>query len=205
MGYKLLSGVAMNYEIIRSKRKTLCLKINDDLSLTVKAPLYVSDKKIEEFVQSHKAWVDKNSELIKKKNELKNIARFNEKMLREQAEAVIPQKVEYYSALMGLKPNGIKITSAQKRFGSCSGKNSLCFSYMLMLYPDRAVDYVVVHELAHIKYHNHSKNFYKLIEKYLPDYKEREKLLKRKNPKQTKRSVLDFLVGVFITDLVKIK
>ena len=47
-----------------------------------------------------------------------------------------------------------------------------------MLYPDEAIDYVVVHELAHIKHRNHSAQFYNLIEKYLPDYKTREKILK---------------------------
>ena len=79
---------------------------------------------------------------------------------------------------MNVKPTGIKITSARKRFGSCSGKNSICFSLYLMTYPKEAVDYVVVHELAHIKYHNHSKEFYNFIERFMPDYKEREKFLK---------------------------
>jgi predicted metal-dependent hydrolase len=52
-----------------------------------------------------------------------------------------------------------------------------------MLYPDKAIDYVVVHELAHIKHLNHSRDFYKLIEKYMPDYKERARLLKDPSPK----------------------
>ncbi|MEG1614194.1 MAG: M48 family metallopeptidase, partial [Oscillospiraceae bacterium] len=75
-------------------------------------------------------------------------------------------------------PTAVKITSAEKRFGSCSGKNSLCFSYRLMQYPQDAIDYVIVHELAHIKHKNHSKNFYELIEQYMPDYKERNAILK---------------------------
>ena len=79
---------------------------------------------------------------------------------------------------MGLKPSSVKITSAEKRFGSCSSKNGLCFSWRLLAYPTAAVEYVVVHELAHIKHHNHSPAFYALIEKYMPDYKERQKLLK---------------------------
>ena len=90
----------------------------------------------------------------------------------------MPKRVEYYSVLMNVKPTGIKITSAKKRFGSCSGKNSICFSYYLMLYPKEAVDYVVVHELAHIRHHNHSKDFYNFVSEFMPDYKEREKLLK---------------------------
>ena len=79
---------------------------------------------------------------------------------------------------MGVKPTGIKITSAKKQIGSCSGKNSICYSWGLMQYAPEAIDYVVVHELAHIIHKNHGKDFYKLIEKYLPDYKKREKLLK---------------------------
>ena len=79
---------------------------------------------------------------------------------------------------MGLVPAGIKITSARTRFGSCSGKNSICFSWRLMLYPPEAIDYVIVHELAHIRHHDHSPAFYALIEQYLPDWKVRMKLLK---------------------------
>lgn len=88
--------------------------------------------------------------------------------------------MEYYSAVMNLYPTGVRITRAKKRFGSCSGKNSLCFSCFLMQYPLEAVDYVIVHELAHIRHRNHSKEFYDLIAGYMPDYKQREKLLKQK-------------------------
>ena len=79
---------------------------------------------------------------------------------------------------MELVPAGIKITSARTRFGSCSAKNSICFSWRLMLYPPEAIDYVIVHELAHIRHHDHSPAFYALIEQYLPDWKARMKLLK---------------------------
>ena len=79
---------------------------------------------------------------------------------------------------MGLVPQGVKITSAKTRFGSCSAKNSLCFSYLLLCYPMEAVDYVVVHELAHIRFKNHKKEFYALIEACMPDYKQRRMLLK---------------------------
>ena len=85
----------------------------------------------------------------------------------------------HYAAIMGVVPTGIKITSAKTRFGSCSSKNSLCFSLYLMAYPDRAIDYVVVHELAHIRQKNHSPAFYAEVAKVMPDYKERVKLLKQ--------------------------
>ena len=97
-------------------------------------------------------------------------------VLREKAKQIIPQKVEYYSEIMGVKPIAVKINSAKKRYGSCSGKNSLNFSLYLMDKEEDFIDYVVVHELAHIKHHNHSKDFYKFIEGFMPDYKERMKL-----------------------------
>ena len=73
----------------------------------------------------------------------------------------------------------MKITGAEHRFGSCSGKDSLCFSYRLADYPPEAVEYVVVHELAHIREKNHGPRFYALVEGALPDYKAREKLLRQ--------------------------
>ena len=80
---------------------------------------------------------------------------------------------------MQLFPTAVKINFAKTRFGSCSSKNSINFSAFLMLFPLEAVDYVVVHELAHIKYKNHQKEFYALVEKYMPDYKKRMALLKK--------------------------
>ena len=72
----------------------------------------------------------------------------------------------------------MKITSARKRFGSCGPENGLCFAWRLMRYPAAAIDYVVVHELAHIVHKDHSRAFYGLIAQVLPDYRERAALLK---------------------------
>ena len=80
---------------------------------------------------------------------------------------------------MGVTPTRITITRAKTRFGSCSGKNSVSFSCHLMLYPDAAVDYVVVHELTHIRHHDHSAAFWAEVERFMPDYRERKKLLKK--------------------------
>ena len=79
---------------------------------------------------------------------------------------------------MGVKYGRITITSAKKRFGSCSSQGNISFSYRLMLYPEAAREYVVVHELAHLKVMNHSKDFYDVVASVLPDYKNRRRLLK---------------------------
>lgn len=168
----------MEYILIKSKRKTISLSVNDELKAVVRAPYSVSVKEIERFVNSNEKWLERAIE--KKEKQLERINLSDEEIndLINKAKAYIPERVEYYSKIMKLKPTGIKITKAKKRFGSCSAKNSLCFSCFLMNYPYEAIDYVIVHELAHIKEHNHSKRFYSVIERYLPDYKVREKLLK---------------------------
>lgn len=167
------------YKLIRSSRRTLALEIGRDLTLTVRAPIKMPLSVIEEFIEKHDKWIDKKLDVMKNR-EIKpdNLLPEEIAALKMRAKEILPKKVDYFAEIMGLKPAGVKITSAKKRFGSCSGKNSLCFSYELMLYPDEAIDYVVVHELAHIKHRNHSAKFYNLIEKYLPDYKTREKILK---------------------------
>ena len=97
--------------------------------------------------------------------------------LRRDAGDYFRALVEKYSKIMGLKYGRINITTAKKRFGSCNSNGDICFSYRLMLYPEAAREYVVVHELAHIIELNHSKAFYAIVERYMPDYKERRKLL----------------------------
>lgn len=168
----------MEYKLIRSKRKTLELSIDDELNIIVKAPLNLSKEKTDEFVEKHSGWIEKHLNEKRERLERTSVTKEEEKALKEKALPYLSSRTEYFSGLMNLKYTGIKITSAKKRFGSCSGKNSICYSWRLMLYPPEAIDYVVVHELAHITYKNHGKEFYALIEKYLPDYKKYEKMLK---------------------------
>ena len=165
------------FKLIRGDRKSISLEVKDDLSILVKAPLKMPDSKINEFVLKHQRWIEKQREKVMARNQ--KLLSCDVVELKAKAKEILPQRVDYFSSLMGLTPTGVKITSAKTRFGSCNGKNSICFSLYLMLYPDEAIDYVVVHELAHIKYKNHGKAFYALIERYLPDYKNRIKMLKQ--------------------------
>lgn len=168
----------MEIKVIRSKRKTISLSVDDNLNAVVRVPYGVSNEKINDFVESNREWLMKATKRKKAQLERTDLSDEEIQDLIHLAKDVIPKRVEYYSEIMNLCPTGVKITKAKKRFGSCNGKNSLCFSCFLMKYPMEAVDYVVVHELAHIKHHNHSKDFYNLINQYMPDYKQREKLLK---------------------------
>jgi len=181
--YKVLfiSGETMikDFEVIKSKRKSAAIEITRDLKIKVRVPRYFTNKMIEDFVLRNEEWISSHYEIQKKKYELYG-KDLDEEALYKKALEIIPGKVEYYSKIMGLEPSSVKITGAKTRFGSCSGKNGLCFSWRLMAYPEKAIDYVVVHELAHIRFHDHSKNFYALVEKYMPDYKERIDILRGK-------------------------
>lgn len=169
----------MQIKIIKSNRKTISLSIDDELNTVVRAPFTASQRQVSETVEKNKDWLEKaRSRKIAYLNSV-NVSDETLSRLKKEAKDIIPKRVEYYSNLMNLYPTGVKVTAAKKRLGSCSGKNSLCFSCFLINYPIEAIDYVVVHELAHIKYHDHSKNFYELIKRYMPDYKERIKLLKK--------------------------
>lgn len=167
------------YELIRSRRRTVALEITRDCRAVVRAPLRMAKADIDRFVVSHRDWLEEHMERQRRRREAhpEPGAGEREAYIRRAREE-LPPKVAHYAALMGLYPTGITITGAEKRFGSCSAKNRICFSWRLMQYPDAAVDYVVVHELAHIRHKNHSAAFYACIAEVLPDWKERRDLLK---------------------------
>ena len=98
---------------------------------------------------------------------------------KNMAQSRLPDLVSRWAGEMGVNPCGIRVTAARTRFGSCSVKGRLCFSLYLMAYPDAAIEYVVVHELAHLRHHDHSPAFYAEVEKYLPDWRQRRELLRR--------------------------
>lgn len=171
----------MDYKRVECRGKTLSLHIDETLQVVVRAPRWVPKAEVDRFVRSHESWIQKATERQRRRNEQE--AQLTEKRITELkalAKAELPRRTAYFAKIMGVTPTSIKITSAKKRFGSCSGQNGICYSWRLMLYPSEAIDYVVVHELAHIRQKNHSPAFYREIEKILPDYKARAKLLKDK-------------------------
>lgn len=166
-------------ELIRSRRRTLGLEVTREGRVIVRAPLRVSAASIERFVQEHAEWIQKAQ--ARQRARLAAHPEPDEAgqaVLMRRAREELPPKVAYYAQRMGLQPTGMTITSARTRFGSCSPKNRLCFSWRLMDYPEAAIDYVVVHELAHIVHKNHGPQFWALVERYMPDYRARRALLR---------------------------
>ncbi|MBR3770328.1 MAG: M48 family metallopeptidase [Lachnospiraceae bacterium] len=95
----------------------------------------------------------------------------------EQAKIWIPKRVRHFAGQMGERYKNITIKNQKKRWGSCSSDRNLNFNWRLMMMPEEIIDYVVVHELCHLKQMNHSKVFWDEVEKVLPDYKIRKKWL----------------------------
>ena len=101
-----------------------------------------------------------------------------ESYLKKQAQNIILPKVEYYSQLTQLAPTTIKIRQYRARWGSCNSRGELSFNYLLIMLPMHVIDYVVVHELCHLRYLNHSKCFWQLVTNYFPDYLNAKKWIK---------------------------
>ncbi|MDR1439144.1 MAG: M48 family metallopeptidase [Clostridiales bacterium] len=100
------------------------------------------------------------------------------RIYRRLAKQNLGERVAEYASIMGVRPASVRITGAKTRWGSCSGKNSVNFSWRLIMAPNDVIDYVVIHELAHIRQHNHSAAFWSVVAAYMPDYRSRRAGLK---------------------------
>lgn len=114
--------------------------------------------------------------LVAEASEFKGISDeeiFNE-WLKERALSYIPQKVKEFSEIYGFEYNLVRIKNLTSRWGSCSIKRNLTFNIKLMYFGTDVIDYVIVHELCHLQEMNHSKKFWNLVEKIIPNYQERK-------------------------------
>ena len=167
----------IEYELRRSQRRTLSIEVNREAKVVVHAPNRMPLPQIESFISSHLAWIEEKQTKAKAKI-IPEPSNAEIVELKKKARTELTELTEQYCAKIGVSYTKIGITSAKTRFGSCSKKGSINYSWRLMLYPKEAWEYVVVHELCHLKHFDHSAAFWQTVEKYLPDYKERQKLLK---------------------------
>jgi len=189
----------------------------------VKAPLYLSEHIIKDYINSKKDWILEKQRMVKRFNDKKSkfslnygdkvlfrgkeytircdfknkiyfqddslylpsslkesdVKLFIIKLYKFLAKKHLNERVNHYKNIMRVSPISVKINSASTRWGSCSYKGSLNFSWKIVFAKDELIDYVVVHELAHIKEHNHSKYFWDEVRFVLPDYKQRQNQLRK--------------------------
>ncbi|CBK83514.1 Predicted metal-dependent hydrolase [Coprococcus sp. ART55/1] len=174
------------YSVVRSRRKSICIEIDRDLNIKVRAPLRMTDSQIQSFVDSRQNWIRSHLEIMQKrisnmsdeKNPSTALTDADIKALSEQARIYIPSRVEHFAQIIGVTYGRITIRHQKTRWGSCSSSGNLNFNCALMNTTPKIIDYVVVHELCHRKQMNHSALFWAEVEKALPNYKELRSALK---------------------------
>lgn len=160
-----------NYILIRSNIKNVYLHIKDG-QLVIKAPNKISKKDIDEIVLKKAKWINDNLKKVKLKEEKEDL------YTKEEFVQIVQNTVRNMSNLTGLYPQKCTIKNIKYAWGSCSSKRNISLNSNLIKYSKQAIQYVVLHELCHIKYMNHSKDFWNLVEKYMPNYKEVRKEFK---------------------------
>jgi predicted metal-dependent hydrolase len=190
-----MSDDKVNIEVIRSNRKTIAMEITRDLRVIVRAPFRMPDRDIRRFIEDKSAWLEKHLELAKEKIKLleqqeeaaEKLTMEEIRQLADKAVKVIPERVAFYAPAVGVEVGKITIRNQLTRWGSCSSKGNLNFNCLLMLTPPDVIDYVVVHELCHLKELNHSKKFWSEVARVLPDYSTPKQWLKTHGGKLIQR------------------
>ncbi|MCX6738505.1 MAG: SprT family zinc-dependent metalloprotease [Candidatus Parcubacteria bacterium] len=161
----------------RSKR--VRLSISRDRALLVTAPKRTPFYFIEQVLQEKQDWIRKTLkyfESFPKPSSLVSGRKLYEKH-KEEARELVSRRLVYWNQFYNFSWGRISIRNQKTRWGSCSKKGNLNFSYKLALLPQELSDYVIVHELCHLKEFNHSKNFWNLVSQAIPDHKEKRKAL----------------------------
>lgn len=162
----------IEYALRMSKRaRRIKLAIYCDGNFVVTAPRDVSENIIEQFIVKKSQWIIDKLEYFKSisgqvftKGAKKDYTEYKDKAL-----ALAKKRIEYFNKIYGFNFNKINIKNQKTRWGSCSRKKNLNFNYKISLISERLADYVITHELCHLKEFNHSRKFWDLLAKAIPD------------------------------------
>lgn len=159
------------------------MEIRPDGGVLVRAPMYVPQYEIRRFITKQESWIEKHrrSVLERQREEAPEEILSQEEIRRlaDRALEVIPARVAYWAPKVGVSYGRITIRNQKTKWGSCSAKGNLNFNCLLMLTPPEVLDSVVVHELCHRKYMNHSEQFYAEVRRVYPEYDQWNKWLKK--------------------------
>jgi len=229
----------IEYNLIKSKRKTITISVDSKGNILVKAPSRLTDEKVLELVKNKSSWIERKLLLVEKtvgrtrerqyvndeifyymgkeyslqliddasrkkitiniyddklvitipisKVGIINEGIVNEtiiksaltKWYKQMAKVKISERVTYYESFFSEKPGPVIVKEQKKRWGSCSQDGTLRFNWRIIMAPEHIVDYIVVHEMCHLRYMNHASEFWNLVERILPDFKIRKDWLKK--------------------------
>ncbi|MBP9732719.1 MAG: M48 family metallopeptidase, partial [Candidatus Magasanikbacteria bacterium] len=164
----------------RARLRRITLSVNSKGKVRVTAPKLVPKSVIEKFVKTKHDWIQGVLEKLKtvKKSEFVG-PKFSYHSNKARAKKIITERVKHFARLHDFSFKRISIKNTSSRWGSCSTKENLNFNYKLIFLSEVLLDYVVVHELCHLRHHNHSAKFWAEVGTILPDYRVRERELKK--------------------------
>ena len=168
----------MEYELIRSRRRTLALQLKPDGTLQVRAPLHLPKRQIEAFLLEQRDWIERRQQRLAALPKAEMLSEEELAELKKRARRVFLARAAYFAPVVGVSYSRITVRSQRTKWGSCSAKGGLNFNCLLLLAPTEVLDYVVVHELCHRLEMNHSPRFWAEVERVLPDYAAARKWLR---------------------------
>ena len=169
----------MNYTLTRSRRKTLAIHIKPDGSIEIRAPLRLAKSEIERFITSKTAWIEKKKTQIAARKPAEPRELPKSQYAKGEFEKIVRELVKTWEQRLGVETTFVGIRAMTSRWGSCTAKTRrIRLNAALAYCPLDCFEYVVVHELAHLRENNHSPRFWAIVADALPDYKERQKKLK---------------------------
>lgn len=152
----------IKYEIVKRKIKYPRLEFKTGKLVAV-VP-HDGNFDVPEFVNKHQNWIRNKQDLIKRYSQVKIKLR-KEKLDREDLRVTIEELVDKYETLMKVRANRIVIKQMKSKWGSCSSSKNLCFNSLLAQLPNRMIEYVVYHEMCHLKHRKHDTNFQLLLKR----------------------------------------
>ncbi|MBI4067981.1 M48 family metallopeptidase [Candidatus Kaiserbacteria bacterium] len=176
--------MTISYALKHSRRaRYMWLRVLPGGSVVVTAPVGSATGVIQQFVTGHARWIERAVARMSHFKSLPVSGRRAYTMHREEARAFVTERLAHWNRVYGFTYGRVAIKNTKRTWGSCSRKGNLNFAYTLLFLPRELADYVIVHELCHLGEHNHSKSFWALVGRALPDYRERRRELKRYLPR----------------------
>ena len=182
MGQDRLKYTMTQYIFKRSQRaRNLRITVKRDLKVVVTVPFFFSIGRAEKFLLEKKNWVEKSlARFVRRQKERTPlVVGGSYKKFKEKARIFVYQKLEEINKNYGFKYNRISIRKQKTRWGSCSRKGNLNFNYKIFFLPLSLAEYIVTHELCHLKEMNHSGRFWRLVGQTVPDYANLRKKLRK--------------------------